>query len=131
VIYALDTNIVVDLLRRRDPELREEYLSRSPGDYRVPEIVRAELLFGAKISARPRENAERISAFLSPLLLLPFAGRAVEHYADIRSHLEKAGQPIGPNDLLIAATARAHNLVLVTRNSAEFSRVPALSLENW
>lgn len=66
-----------------------------------------------------------------PLLLLPFAGEAAEHYADIRSLPQKQGNPIGPNDLVIAATARVHGLPLATRNSAEFSRVPLLRVESW
>jgi tRNA(fMet)-specific endonuclease VapC len=131
VIYALDANIVVELLRQRDPNLHDKYLANSPGDYRIPEMVRAELLFGAKVSARPEENTRTVKEFLAPILLLPFSGEAVEHYADIRSHLEKSGLPIGPNDLVIAATARAHNLVLITRNAGEFSRVPSLTVEYW
>jgi tRNA(fMet)-specific endonuclease VapC len=54
-----------------------------------------------------------------------------EHYAKIRAMLEAAGNPIGPNDLLIAAHARALGLTLVTHNLAEFSRVAGLTLENW
>jgi tRNA(fMet)-specific endonuclease VapC len=55
----------------------------------------------------------------------------VEHYADIRAHLEKAGKSIGPNDLVIAATARANGHTLITRNTSEFIRVPALAVEVW
>ncbi len=131
MIYALDTNIVVDLLRRRDDPLRAKYLSKRPSDYRIPEMVRAELLFGAQVSARPLENTEKICAFLAPLLTLPFSGDAITHYAEIRSALEKQGLPIGGNDLIIAATARAGNMILVTRNSSEFSRVPGLAVEVW
>jgi tRNA(fMet)-specific endonuclease VapC len=45
--------------------------------------------------------------------------------------IEAAGQPIGPHDLLIAATALRHGAALVTRNVAEFSRVPGLEVVNW
>jgi tRNA(fMet)-specific endonuclease VapC len=55
----------------------------------------------------------------------------VEHYADIRHALEKAGTPINPNDLIIAATARAAGVTLVTANVSEFSRVPGLKWEDW
>jgi tRNA(fMet)-specific endonuclease VapC len=55
----------------------------------------------------------------------------LDHYADIRLALEGQGTPIGANDLFIAAHARALDLVLVTNNTREFSRVPGLKLENW
>jgi tRNA(fMet)-specific endonuclease VapC len=131
MIRALDTNIIVELLRKRDGALIEKYLSKTPRDYSVPEMVRAELLFGAKVSARPAENRRAVEKFLSPLRLLAFEGEAVEHYAEIRAHLEKSGRPIGPNDLVIAAIARAHGHTLVTRNTGEFLRVPALAVEQW
>jgi tRNA(fMet)-specific endonuclease VapC len=131
MIFALDTNIVVELLRQRDPTLIEKYLSKNPCDYSVPEMVRAELLFGAKMSAKADGNRQTVERFLAPLQLLPFHGDAVEHYADIRAHLEKAGKSIGPNDLVIAATARANGHTLITRNTSEFIRVPALAVEVW
>jgi tRNA(fMet)-specific endonuclease VapC len=49
----------------------------------------------------------------------------------MRVALERIGQPIGHNDLFIAAHARALGLTLVTDNMREFSRVPSLAVENW
>ena len=131
MIFALDTNIVVDLLRGKDRALAERYLAKSPGDYSVPEMVRAELLFGAVMSVHAANNRRAVERFLLPLQLLPFAGEAGVHYAEISAHLEKSGTPIGPNDLVIAATARANGHTLLTRNTAEFRRVPALAIEEW
>ena len=62
---------------------------------------------------------------------LPFDDRAAEEYGKIRAHLSSAGTLIGPNDLIIAATALAHACTVVTRNTREFSRVPGLLLEDW
>lgn len=131
MIYALDTNVIVDLLRGRDPELARRYLSHPPGQYAVSEMVRAELLFGMELSQEPESKRMGIEAFLAPLQLMPFGGDAVSHYAIIRAHLQKRGLPIGPNDLVIAATARANGHTLITRNTSEFSRVPALAWEEW
>lgn len=131
MIFALDTNIIVELLRQKDRTLAEKYLSKTPASYSVPEMVRAELLFGAKISARAMSNQKAVATFLAPLQRLPFEGEAVEHYAEIRAHLEKSGIPIGPNDLVIAATARANGHTLLTRNTSKFRRVPALAMEEW
>jgi tRNA(fMet)-specific endonuclease VapC len=68
---------------------------------------------------------------LEQVAILPMEPPVEEHYADIRHTLERAGTPIGPNDLLIAAHARALGLTLVTDNVREFSRVPGLLVENW
>lgn len=131
MIHALDTHIIVDLLRGKDPALARAYLAREPGSYAVPEMVRAELLFGAALSARREDNTRLVEQFLAPLALIPFEGEACTHYADIRAHLQREGRSIGPNDLIIAATARAHGHTLVTRNLAEFSHVPGLAVVAW
>jgi tRNA(fMet)-specific endonuclease VapC len=68
---------------------------------------------------------------LSALLVAPFDQPADAEYADIRNQLERSGQMIGPNDLLIATHARALGVPLVTRNTAEFGRVAGLKVENW
>lgn len=69
--------------------------------------------------------------FFGPLISLPFDDRCAEEAGLIRLDLERSGRPIAPNDLLIAAIARAHDLVLVTHNSREFGRIPGLQLEDW
>ncbi|MCB0293257.1 MAG: PIN domain-containing protein, partial [Calditrichaeota bacterium] len=62
---------------------------------------------------------------------LPFDDSAAEKYGEIRATLEKAGTPIGPNDLFIAAIAAANKTILVTHNTREFRRVVELTLEDW
>jgi tRNA(fMet)-specific endonuclease VapC len=131
MFYALDTNIVVELLRERDSVLSERFLAKGPKDYSVPEMVRAELLFGALVSAKPAENRRVVEKFLAPLRLIPFQGAAGVHYAEILAHLERSGNSIGPNDLVIAATARSSGHTLITRNTSEFLRVPGLAVEVW
>jgi tRNA(fMet)-specific endonuclease VapC len=131
VSYCLDTNSIVYYLKGVYPGILARLKTHRPEEILIPEIVRAELLVGVAKSTQKRRNAERVRAFLSPYALLPFAGRAVEHYADIRSNLEARGQPIGPNDLIVAATVRANDAILVTRNTREFGRVDGLKVEDW
>ena len=100
-------------------------------EIKVSEVVRAELAFGCLKSAHPDKERLKVNHVLAPFGRLPFSGDAVEHYASIRVDLERAGSMIGPNDLLIAATARAVGAVMVTANRAEFSRVPGLVVEDW
>ena len=73
----------------------------------------------------------RVESQIAPHPCLPFSGDAVVHYAEIRLYLEKKGTPIGPHDLIIAATARAAGATMVTANTREFSRIPNLRCEDW
>jgi tRNA(fMet)-specific endonuclease VapC len=97
----------------------------------ISAMTLAELLHGAEKSSRVSENLAAIDDFCSRLQVLPYGPKAAQHYGVIRAALEKLGQPIGVNDMHIAAHARSEGLVLVTNNMGEFARVPALEAENW
>ena len=97
----------------------------------VCSVVKAELLFGARRSQRVEENLLRYRKFLDPLHSFPFDDDCAEEYSRIRSELSCKGNLIGPNDLLIASIAVAHDATLVTNNTKEFSRVRNLRLEDW
>jgi tRNA(fMet)-specific endonuclease VapC len=97
----------------------------------ISAIVYAELSFGVEKSGRPAANRVALEEFVSMLRILPFRDDAAEQYGLIRASLEKAGMPIGNNDLLIAAHARAEGLTLVTNNERELKRVSGLKVENW
>lgn len=129
--YCLDTNTVIYFLKGRYPELQRKLLEHRPDQLVVPEIVRAELLTGVAKSDRPQRSLSLVNTFLEPLSLLPFSGSAVEHYANIRAELEAKGTVIGPNDLIVAAIARANSATLVTHNIKEFKRVPGLAVVDW
>lgn len=73
----------------------------------------------------------KVEKFLQPFEIIPFEDQVSYQYSEIRSTLEKGGNIIGPNDLLIAAITKFHDQVLVTNNTDEFSRVSGLRLENW
>ena len=102
-----------------------------PDEICLTELTRAELLFGAAHSNRADELRQIVLRLISPYRCLPFGGTAVEHYVSIRIALEKSGTPVSSNDLLIAATARAAGVTLITANTREFSRVPNLTCEDW
>jgi tRNA(fMet)-specific endonuclease VapC len=128
--YLLDTNIISDLVKHPQG-LVFQYIANVGEDSVCTSIVVAcELRFGAvkSCSSRLVEQVERI---LEVFPILSLESPVDQHYAAIRSHLEQAGTPISPNDLLIAAHALALNLTLVTANTREFERVPGLNLENW
>jgi tRNA(fMet)-specific endonuclease VapC len=116
-------------------KLREPIVSRvrqaGPAEFAVSTITCAELWYGAANSRRPQRNRADQDAFLEPFRILDFDVRAADRYAVVRGHLARLGRPIGDRDLMIAAVALANRLGVVTRNSAEFSRVPGLRVDDW
>jgi tRNA(fMet)-specific endonuclease VapC len=110
-------------------------LRRASGSGRplaVSSIVLFELRYGIARSDRQARNADLLDALLEGgIASLPFDSEDAIGAGELRVELERAGQPIGPYDLLIAAQALRHNATLVTANTAEFSRVPGLSIEDW
>ncbi|NJM10936.1 MAG: type II toxin-antitoxin system VapC family toxin [Synechococcaceae cyanobacterium SM1_2_3] len=128
--YLLDTNIVSDLVRHPDGLVMQHIAAVGAEKIGISIIVACEMRFGATKGGSLR-LAQRVNLVLSQIAIFPMEPPVEEHYADIRVALEKMGQPIGPNDLLIAAHARSLGLTLVTDNVREFSRVPGLRVENW
>lgn len=129
--FLLDTNACIGYLTGRSPTIATRLASTPPSDVALCSVVKAELLFGARKSNRVEENVERLSTFFAPFVSFAFDDNAADLYGVIRADLEKQGTPIGPNDLMIAAIALAHNLTLVTANRTEFERVTELSIERW
>jgi len=128
--YLLDTNILSDLVRH--PQGRIATCIAQVGERAVctSMIVASELRFGAAKRNASKLTAQ-VEAILAAIDIRPFDTPADREYAKLRLHLEQAGTPIGPNDMLIAAHALATKSTLVTANTGEFSRVPGLAVKNW
>ena len=109
----------------------ERLRDHSPAEIALCSVVKAELLHGARRSTRVEANLQLVERFFRPFVSLPFDDRCAEEAGIIRADLAAQGVPIGPNDLLIAATARAVDAVLVSRNVGEFSRVTGLRVDDW
>ncbi len=129
--FFLDTNTCVYFLKGMYAPLREKLSSKKPRDVKIHAVVKAELLFGAVNSQRVKENRQKVIDFLIPYEIVSFDSSAAEVYANIRYKLQKAGKPIGGNDLIIASTVLAANGVLVTNNEKEFGRIDKLKIDNW
>jgi tRNA(fMet)-specific endonuclease VapC len=128
--YLLDTNIVIYVIKQR-PLAVLDIFNRHHGRMAISSITLAELAHGAEKSSDLSRNMAVVEDFVSRLNVLAYDDKAAWQYGNIRATLEKAGQPIGVNDLHIAAHARSNGLTLVTNNLREFERVPGLLLENW
>jgi tRNA(fMet)-specific endonuclease VapC len=129
--YLLDTNTCIRYLNGRSEKIKQNMAAVSQQDIVLCSVVKAELFYGAMKSLHPENNLARQRKFTDNFVSLPFDDNAAEVYGQIRAQLEKAGTPIGPNDLLIAAIALANNLTLVTHNTREFSRIAILPCEDW
>ncbi|WP_346553859.1 type II toxin-antitoxin system tRNA(fMet)-specific endonuclease VapC [Alkanindiges illinoisensis] len=126
----LDTNIVIYVIKHKPLEVRERFNSVF-SQICVSSITVAELVYGAENSAQPEHNLMVVENFLSRLQVLDYGTEAAIQYGNIKAHLKKLGQLISDNDLHIAAHARSKGFILVTNNTKEFNRVPALQLDNW
>lgn len=129
--YLLDTNIWIFYLKATATPVRARLEQTSPTDIATCSIVCAELLHGARKYTNPAQREARVEMLLSPLVNLLFDLPAARHYARIRDYLERGGQVIGGNDLMIAAIALTHGLTLVTNNVDKFQLVPGLRVEDW
>jgi tRNA(fMet)-specific endonuclease VapC len=130
-MYLLDTNACISVLNNSSAPLIERLKQQNPVNIYLCAIVKAELVYGAYHSARAADNLRLLKRFFEPFVSLPFDDSCGDAYGRMRSDLARSGTPIGPNDLLIAATAVTNNLTLITANEKEFGRVPGLSIANW
>src|ERR671914_290835 len=128
--YLLDTNILSHLVKEPAGIVAHRIEAVGEDAICTSIIIASELRFGAEKKGSPRLSAQ-LEKVLSALEILPLEEPADRHYAAIRAHLQRIGQPIGYNDMFIAAHALALSLTLVTHSQAEFAHVPGLTIENW
>jgi tRNA(fMet)-specific endonuclease VapC len=128
--YLLDTNIVIYTMKNRPQDVKRRF-QQHHGQMGISAVTLGELVFGAEHSQQVERNLADVEAMAARLEVLPFDSKAAFHFGQIRAALYRAGQPIGPYDMMIAGQARANGLILVTNNVKEFERVPGLLLEDW
>lgn len=129
-MFHLDSCICVDFLRGNLPLSYQAFRRADPRLFALPAVVVAELRLGAEKSSR-KDAMATTERLISEFSIVPFDDECATAYARLRANLERRGCAIGPNDMLIAATALTHEATLVTRNEQEFARVPGLRVEVW
>ena len=127
-MYLLDTNTCIKILNNTSTQLVSRLKEHHPSQIKLSSVVKAELIYGARKSARPAQNLRILQDFFPPFRSLAFDDLCSDH---LRTELERIGRPIGPYDMMIAATAIAHDLTVVTHNQGEFSRIAGLKWEDW
>ena len=129
--YLLDTNICTYIINKKPSVVLKRVQSKQPGQIAISTITLAELEYGVARSRYPDRNRIALLEFLFPFMILDFDPEASVEYGQIRALLDAKGRPVGPMDLLLAAQAKSHNLILVTNNEKEFRRIDGLRIENW
>lgn len=133
MIYLLDTNILIYLIKNQPPTIAQR-VDGLPDEAQLcmSFITWAELLKGAERSTRKAEVLRRLEVLTRQIRVLYPSGPAIcQHYAEQFTRLKDAGTPIGANDLWIACHALAESATLVTHNTREFERVAGLAVEDW
>lgn len=129
-MYLLDTNTVIYFFKGLG-QVANQLLSHPHHQIAIPAVVLYELETGIAKSTQPEKRRAQLDTLLLTIKILPFSRVEAKATANLRATLERAGQPLGPIDFLIAGTALAHQAILVTHNTREFSRAPGLLWEDW
>lgn len=129
-MYLLDTNTLIYFFKDMG-RVANRLLSYPPDQIAIPALVVYELETGIAKSTQPQKRRAQLNELLHTVRMLPFGLAEAKATATLRATLEKSGQPLGPIDYLIAGTALAHQAILVTHNTYEFSRAPGLQWEDW
>ena len=129
--YMLDTNICINTIKRKPDSVIRKFLAHNPEELCISAITYAKLMHGVEKSQAVEKNRLALALFLSPITILDFDSSAAEEYGKVRAALERKGTLIGPMDLLIAGHAKSRDLILVTNNTREFTRVDGLKVEDW
>ena len=128
--YVLDTNTLIYFFKGLG-DVSKNMLAQPPSEIAIPTVVLFELEVGIAKSTSPRKRKSQLQEITALVNVLPFGIAESKSAAQIRVKLEKQGLPIGPYDVLIAATAMANNMILVTHNQREFGRIENLKIEDW
>ena len=129
--YLLDTNICIYIAKHNPPAVRARFERLAADELAMSVITLGELRHGAEKSMARAKALATLQALQGLIQVEPLTDAVAEHYGKVRNTLERAGQPLGNNDLWIAAHALAQGWLLVTNNEREFRRVKGLKLENW
>lgn len=127
--YLIDTNTCIYFIKGKF-DLNEKFEKADPENCFISEITLAELKFGVENSEKKEENQKALENFLSGIKVIPIF-HSLDLYAKEKARLRKEGNPVDDFDLLIGVTSIAHNLTMVTNNTAHFKRIKGIALEDW
>lgn len=128
--YLIDTDIIIYSLKNH-AQVVENFRRFANAQKSISVITYGELAYGAQKSQHVEKNLAKVYRISELFPILPVSRTIIDTFASLKASLEKTGRGIDDMDLLIAATAITHNLVLVTNNSRHFARISGLETVNW
>lgn len=128
--YLIDTDIIIYSLKNHT-QVVENFRRFANAQKSISVITYGELAYGARKSQHTEKNLAKVFRIGELFPMLPVSRTIMDTFGSLKASLEKTGRGIDDMDLLIAATAITHNLVLVTNNSRHFARVSGLETVNW
>ncbi len=129
-MYLLDTDITIYCLKGNEM-VRQNLRSHINNPIQISSVTLMELYYGAFKSQKVESNLAKVRKIENSLEIIPVNQDQVEIFGMLKVKLESAGTPLDDFDLILAATALSHNLILVTNNESHFSRIEGLKIENW
>lgn len=129
-MYLLDTDITIYCLKGNEM-VRQNLRSHINDPIQISSVTLMELYYGAFKSQKVESNLAKVRKIENSLEIIPVNQDQVEIFGMLKVKLESAGTPLDDFDLILAATALSHNLILVTNNESHFSRIEGLKIENW
>ena len=130
-MYLLDTNICIFAIKRKPANVLETIGNKSKGGLHISSLTIGELEYGVHNSSHIEKNRIALLKFVSVFTIIDFQDADAIHYGQLKAELKKEGRIIGPIDMLLAAQALRNDLILVTNNVAQFSRIVGLKIEDW
>jgi len=129
--YLLDTCVISDFFKK-EPSTIANFENVSPSQLYISTITAMEIEYGLKLHAEREKKIRPLwTSLLKLIQVVPFCLECAVAASLVRAHLKTSGQPIGPYDILIGATALTHKHQLVTSNMKEFNRISGLKVEDW
>ncbi|HOH36967.1 MAG TPA: type II toxin-antitoxin system VapC family toxin [Spirochaetota bacterium] len=129
--FLIDTNICIYIINKRPSSVLKKLSRYEINDIAISSITVSELEYGINKSTDSEKSRIALIEFLLPFQIVDYDSKAAKEYGIIRAELEKIGQPIGAMDYLIAAHAISLDLILVSNNLKEFSKIDKIRFENW
>jgi tRNA(fMet)-specific endonuclease VapC len=129
--HLLDTCVLSLLGRGGSARLDARLRSEARNAIGISSVTVFEVRYGLELAPAESKSRRLVESFLSIVGIVDFDAECAAAAGALRAKLKRKGEMIGPYDLLIAGTALAKGLILVTQNGEEFRRIGGPRVEDW
>ena len=129
-MYVLHTDTVIYFFKG-EGNVAKNLLAIPPREIGIPAVAVYELHLKLFKLSDATKRQEQLNKFIQTIQTLTFGVKEAKEATKIRANLEDLGIAIAPHEVLIAATALAHNHTLVTHDTNRFQKIKKLTLADW